>query len=71
MTEGYSIDGVYFGDGDGFVNDVRNKGRLNVVYYPSVNSTAEGKPADCDHTLPVNASEYIYKCIGMVIYLLS
>ena len=36
--QGYSIDGVYFGDGDGFVNDVRNKGRLNVVYYPSVNS---------------------------------
>ncbi|WP_345891642.1 single-stranded-DNA-specific exonuclease RecJ [Ruminococcus sp. OA3] len=36
--QGYSIDGVYFGDGDSFVNDVKDKGRLNVVYYPSVNS---------------------------------
>ena len=36
--QGYAVDGVFFGDGDTFVNDVRNKGRMNVVYYPSINS---------------------------------
>lgn len=30
------IDGVYFGDGDGFVSQVREKGAVDVVYYPTI-----------------------------------
>ena len=30
------IDGVYFGEGDGFVSQVREKGAVDVVYYPTI-----------------------------------
>ena len=30
------LDGVYFGDGDGFVSRVREKGAIDMVYYPTV-----------------------------------
>ena len=30
------IDGVYFGDGDGFVSQIREKGAVDVVYYPTI-----------------------------------
>src|SRR5699024_4720158 len=30
------IDGVYFGDGDGFVSQIREKGAVDVVYYATI-----------------------------------
>lgn len=35
---GYALDGVYFGDGDAFVEDIRGRDTLSVLYYPEINS---------------------------------
>ncbi len=35
---GYIIDGVYFGDGDKFIQDTKEKEVLSVLYYPEINS---------------------------------
>jgi single-stranded-DNA-specific exonuclease len=35
---GYSIDAVYFGDGDAFAADIEQKPAISVVYYPEINS---------------------------------
>lgn len=35
-TEGNSIDGVYFGKGDEFVSRIRQKGSIDMVYYPAI-----------------------------------
>lgn len=35
---GYGMDGIYFGDGDQFLEDIRGKETLSIVYYPEINS---------------------------------
>ena len=35
---GYGMDGIYFGDGDQFLEEIRGKETLSVVYYPEINS---------------------------------
>lgn len=35
---GYAMDGVYFGDGDAFVDDVKGKGTISIVYYPEIDT---------------------------------
>ncbi|MGN1142525.1 MAG: single-stranded-DNA-specific exonuclease RecJ [Oliverpabstia sp.] len=35
---GYAIDGVYFGEGDKFMEDVNRKKTLSVVYYPEIDT---------------------------------
>ncbi|MBS6194390.1 MAG: single-stranded-DNA-specific exonuclease RecJ [Clostridiales bacterium] len=35
---GYSMDGVYFGDGDAFVEAVKGKGTISIVYYPEIDT---------------------------------
>lgn len=35
---GYGMDGIYFGDGDKFLEEIRGKETLSVVYYPEINS---------------------------------
>ncbi|NCB91317.1 MAG: single-stranded-DNA-specific exonuclease RecJ [Clostridia bacterium] len=37
-TAGYSMDAVYFGDGDQFLEEIKGKNDLSVVYYPEINS---------------------------------
>lgn len=34
---GYPMDGVYFGDGDAFVEEARGKQKIAIVYYPDIN----------------------------------
>ena len=34
---GYPMDGVYFGDGDAFVEEARGKRKISIVYYPDIN----------------------------------
>lgn len=34
---GYPMDGVYFGDGDAFVEEARRKQKIAIVYYPDIN----------------------------------
>lgn len=34
---GYRMDGVYFGDGDAFVEEARGKQKIAIVYYPDIN----------------------------------
>lgn len=35
---GYTMEAIYFGDGDQFCEDIRGKQTLSVVYYPEINS---------------------------------
>ena len=35
---GYAMDGVYFGDGEQFVQDMNKKEIWSIVYYPEINS---------------------------------
>lgn len=35
---GYTMEAIYFGDGDKFCEDIRGKQTLSVVYYPEINS---------------------------------
>lgn len=35
---GYPIDGVWFGEGDSFIKEMGDKNRMNVVYYPDLNT---------------------------------
>lgn len=35
---GYMIDGIYFGEGDKFVSEVKNKNTISIIYYPEINS---------------------------------
>ena len=35
---GYTMDAVYFGDGDRFEEETRGKGRISVVYYPEIDT---------------------------------
>lgn len=32
------IDGIYFGEGDKFVSEVKNKNTISIIYYPEINS---------------------------------
>ena len=34
---GYPMDGIYFGDGDLFLEEIRDKKTIAIVYYPEVN----------------------------------
>ena len=34
---GYPMDGVYFGNGDEFAEEVRGKRKISIVYYPDIN----------------------------------
>ena len=34
---GYPMDGVYFGDGDAFAEEAREKQKIAIVYYPDIN----------------------------------
>ena len=34
---GYPMDGIYFGDGDVFLEEIHDKKTISIVYYPEVN----------------------------------
>lgn len=34
---GFAMDGVYFGDGEAFVERVRESGPISIIYYPTIN----------------------------------
>lgn len=35
---GYTMEGVYFGEGDRFLEDIRGKQRISIVYYPEIDT---------------------------------
>lgn len=35
---GYPMDGIYFGDGDAFEEEIRGRDTLSIVYYPEINA---------------------------------
>lgn len=35
---GFPMDGVYFGDGDRFMEDIRGKNTISILYYPEIDS---------------------------------
>lgn len=35
---GYTMEGIYFGDGDQFCGDIRGKDRISIVYYPEIDT---------------------------------
>lgn len=36
--DGFSLDGVYFGDADAFASDVEKRDTISILYYPEINS---------------------------------
>ena len=35
---GFSIEAVYFGEGEAFLEKIKEKRQLSIVYYPGINS---------------------------------